>query len=49
MAVGKGRQPPAVPAVPAGSAVPGLEDEEAPRSPPGSAGRILVAPDLRVR
>ncbi|MGI6098801.1 MAG: hypothetical protein ACOYD3_03470 [Kiritimatiellia bacterium] len=41
-----GRRPPAVPAVPAGSAVPGLEDEDedededekALRSPPGSTG-----------
>ncbi|MGI6098458.1 MAG: hypothetical protein ACOYD3_01740 [Kiritimatiellia bacterium] len=37
MVAGMWRQPPAVPAVPAGSAVPGIEDEEVPRSPPGSA------------
>ncbi|MGI6098743.1 MAG: hypothetical protein GX174_10550 [Lentisphaerae bacterium] len=39
MAAGMGRQPPAVPAVPAGTAVPGLEDEdeEAPRSPPAAS------------
>jgi hypothetical protein len=52
------RQPPAVPAVPAGTAVPGIEDEDedekAPRTSPGTAGpfslhRISVSGDSTKR